>query len=132
MSLHTPTHAVRLALLKQCDNRHHQDRAVDKQQCRASTSLATCLAADHSPIAAAGHFAGAEAAAPQTVAIEHAVNMLMARVAFDLLRSPRFKQYVMTYVQKKLDDLKVPDYINALQVRACLVPTLLHCRCEQK
>ena len=42
--------------------------------------------------------------------------MLLARVAFDLLRSPRFKAYVMAYVQKKLDDLKVPDYINALQV----------------
>ena len=50
------------------------------------------------------------------MAIEHAINMLLARVAFDLLRSPRFKAYVMAYVQKKLDDLKVPDYINALQV----------------
>ena len=66
--------------------------------------------------AAAGSFTHTEPVAAQAVAIEHAVNMLMARIAFDLLRSPRFKQYVMAYVQKKLDDLKAPDYINALQV----------------
>ena len=71
----------------------------------------------HSRYPAAGPFGKGETAVPQTVAIEHAVNMLMARVAFDLLRSPRFKQYVMAYVQKKLDDLKAPDYINALQVK---------------
>ena len=53
---------------------------------------------------------------PYTVAIEHAVNMLLARVAFDLLRSPRFKAQVVAHIQKKLDELKKPDYINALQV----------------
>ena len=53
---------------------------------------------------------------PVTIAIEHAINMLLARVAFDLLRSPKFKQQVMAHIQKKLDELKVPDYINALQV----------------
>ena len=42
--------------------------------------------------------------------------MLLARVAFDLLRSPKFKQQVVAHIQKKLDELKVPDYINALQV----------------
>ena len=53
-----------------------------------------------------------------TIPIEHAVNMLLARVAFDLLRSPKFKQQVVAHIQKKLDELKVPDYINALQVQA--------------
>ena len=42
--------------------------------------------------------------------------MLLARVAFDLLRSPKFKLQVIAHIQKKLDELKVPDYINALQV----------------
>ena len=42
--------------------------------------------------------------------------MLLARIAFDLLRSPRFKAQVVAHIQKKLDELKKPDYINALQV----------------
>ena len=55
-------------------------------------------------------------AQPVTIAVEHAINMLLARVAFDLLRSPKFKLQVIAHIQKKLDELKVPDYINALQV----------------
>lgn len=42
--------------------------------------------------------------------------MLLARVAFDLLRSPKFKLQIIAHIQKKLDELEVPDYINALQV----------------
>ena len=51
--------------------------------------------------------------------------MLLARVAFDLLRSPKFKQQVVAHIQKKLDELKVPDYINALQVQFRHCPMLL-------
>lgn len=67
-------------------------------------------------VVCAGAFHAEEAAGPYTIAIEHAVNMLLARVAFDLLRSPKFKLQVIAHIQKKLDELKVPDYINALQV----------------
>ena len=65
---------------------------------------------------AVGAFHGADTGGAHTIAIEHAVNMLLARVAFDLLRSPKFKLQIIAHIQKKLDELKVPDYINALQV----------------
>ena len=63
-----------------------------------------------------GAFLGSDIGGAHTIAIEHAVNMLLARVAFDLLRSPKFKLQIIAHIQKKLDELKVPDYINALQV----------------
>jgi len=65
---------------------------------------------------AAGAFHGADTGGAHTIAIEHAINMLLARVAFDLMRSPKFKLQIIAHIQKKLDELKVPDYINALQV----------------
>ena len=68
----------------------------------------------------AGSWHGESAGPPVTIPIEHAINMLLARVAFDLLRSPKFKQQVVAHIQKKLDELKVPDYINALQVLTLL------------
>lgn len=67
-------------------------------------------------MADAGAWHSESAGQPFTIAIEHAINMLLARVAFDLLRSPKFKQQVVAHIQKKLDELKVPDYINALKV----------------
>ena len=68
----------------------------------------------------AGSWHGESVGPPVTIPIEHAINMLLARVAFDLLRSPKFKQQVVAHIQKKLDELKVPDYINALQVLTLL------------
>lgn len=72
-------------------------------------------------MATAGSFHGDDTGGPYTIAIEHAINMLLARVAFDLLRSPKFKLQIIAHIQKKLDELKVPDYINALQVNSQLI-----------
>ena len=49
--------------------------------------------------------------------VETAVNMLIARVGFDLLRSPTFQTAASAYVQKKLDQLRLPPYIGPLKVR---------------
>lgn len=73
----------------------------------------------------AGSWQSESTGQPLTIAIEHAINMLLARVAFDLLRSPKFKQQVVAHIQKKLDELKVPDYINALQVKPMHAPRQL-------
>ena len=72
-------------------------------------------------MATAGSIHGDDTGGPYTIAIEHAINMLLARVAFDLLRSPKFKLQIIAHIQKKLDELKVPDYINALQVNSQLI-----------
>lgn len=85
----------------------------------------------------AGSWHSESAGQPVSIPIEHAINMLLARVAFDLLRSPKFKQQVVAHIQKKLDELKVPDYINALQVWSMLYRHSHHClgtvlfRCSQ-
>lgn len=42
--------------------------------------------------------------------------MLLARVGFDLLRSPIFHGHVKGIIQKKLNELRVPDYIHSLEV----------------
>ncbi len=49
--------------------------------------------------------------------VEAAANMLIARVGFDLLRSPTFQAAASAYVQKKLDQLRLPPYIGPLKVR---------------
>ena len=50
--------------------------------------------------------------------VEVAANMLAARLGFDLLRSPAFEASAMAYIQKKLDQLRLPAYIGPLQVGA--------------
>ena len=52
-----------------------------------------------------------------SVPVEAAVNMLLARVGFDLLRGAAFKQRVHAQIQKKLDVLRVPEYIQSIEVR---------------
>ena len=48
---------------------------------------------------------------------EAAANMLIARVGFDLLRSPAFQTAASAYVQKKLDQFRLPPYIGPLKAR---------------
>ena len=48
--------------------------------------------------------------------IEAAVNMCLARVAFDLLRSAAFKQRMHAHIQRKLDVLRIPEYIQSIEV----------------
>ena len=62
-----------------------------------------------------------------SVPIEAAVNMCLARVAFDLLRSAAFKQRMHAHIQRKLDVLRIPEYIQSIEVLALLdayIPTL--------
>ena len=67
------------------------------------------------------HKAHASAAAHlPTVPIEAAVNMCLARVAFDLLRSAAFKQRMHAHIQRKLDVLRIPEYIQSIEVVARL------------
>ena len=91
--------------------------AYDKASCYSALSIVGhCLRPSRSIFTCRCIVGGDSTGQPLTTAIEHAINMLLARVAFDLLRSPKFKQQVVAHIQKKLDELKVPDYINALQV----------------
>lgn len=48
--------------------------------------------------------------------VEAAVNMLLARAGFDLLRSAAFKQRIHAQIQKKLDVLRIPEYIQGIEV----------------
>lgn len=57
------------------------------------------------------------AAALPTVPVEAGVNLLLARVGFDLLRSAAVKQHLQAHIQKKLNVLRVPEYISSLEVR---------------
>ena len=42
--------------------------------------------------------------------------MLMARVGFDLLRSEAFQALATAHVQRKLNELRLPDFINSIEV----------------
>ncbi|KAK9817962.1 hypothetical protein WJX72_004986 [[Myrmecia] bisecta] len=53
-----------------------------------------------------------------SVAVEHAINMLLARLAFDLLRSPDFRAEVKARIQKKVNELRMPDYVHNLEVES--------------
>lgn len=44
--------------------------------------------------------------------------MLITRVAFDLLRTPSFRDAAAAYIQRKLDQLRYPAYIDRLKVLA--------------
>jgi hypothetical protein len=48
--------------------------------------------------------------------VEAAANMLITRVAFDLLRAPSFRDAAAAYIQRKLDQLRYPAYIDSLKV----------------
>ena len=48
--------------------------------------------------------------------VEAAANMLITRVAFDLLRAPSFQDAAAAYIQRKLDQLRYPAYIDSLKV----------------
>ena len=49
--------------------------------------------------------------------VEAAVNMLLVRAGFDLLRSAAFKQRVHGHIQRKLDVLRVPEFIQSIEVK---------------
>lgn len=48
--------------------------------------------------------------------VEAAMNMLLARASFDLLRSAAFKQRVHSHIQRKLTQLHIPEFISSLEV----------------
>ena len=49
--------------------------------------------------------------------VEAAVNMLLVRAGFDLLRSAAFKQRVHAHIQRKLDVLRIPEFIQSIEVK---------------
>ena len=49
--------------------------------------------------------------------VEHAINMLLARVGFDIMRSPAVKALLIARVHKKLNELRIPDYMHGIEVR---------------
>ena len=51
-----------------------------------------------------------------TMLVEHAVNALLARVGFDLLRNPVIKQKIQEKIQAKVNNQRVPDYIQSIKV----------------
>jgi hypothetical protein len=59
--------------------------------------------------------------APPGLLIEDGVNMFIARTGFDLLRSPVFQTKVHAHIQKKLNDVRVPAFMDGMQV--CSAPT---------
>jgi hypothetical protein len=54
--------------------------------------------------------------------------MLITRVAFDLLRAPSFRDAAASYIQRKLDQLRYPAYIDSLKV--CCDTILVGCTIE--
>ena len=49
--------------------------------------------------------------------VESAVNMLLARVAFDVLRNPEVKQKLIAHIYRKVNELRFPSYIHGIEVR---------------
>ena len=47
--------------------------------------------------------------------------MLLARVGFDLLRSETFPGLIRAHIQRKLNELKLPDFIDSFEVSWCPV-----------
>lgn len=48
--------------------------------------------------------------------VECAVNMLLARVAFDVLRNPDVKQKLIAHIHRKVNELRFPSYIHGIEV----------------
>ncbi len=48
--------------------------------------------------------------------VECAVNMLLARIAFDVLRSPEVKQKLIAHIHRKVNELRFPSYIHGIEV----------------
>eukprot|EP00884_Botryococcus_braunii_P009237 jgi/Botrbrau1/18314/Bobra.0179s0042.2 len=53
---------------------------------------------------------------PRGLLIEEGVNLFIARIGFDLLRSPAFHEKVHAHIQKKLNDVRVPSFMDGMQV----------------
>ena len=62
-----------------------------------------------------------------TMLVEHAINALLARVGFDLLRNPVIKQKIQEKIQAKVNNQRVPEYIQSLKVSSALSCALLLC-----
>ncbi len=66
-----------------------------------------------------------------TMLVEHAINALLVRVGFDLLRNPVIKQKIQERIQSKINNLRVPDYIQSLTVRGmCITEYAVHACCR--
>ena len=75
---------------------------------------------------------GAEAGQPYHP-VECAVNMLLARAAFDILRSPEVKERLIAHIHRKVNELRFPSYMHGIEVLprppATLSPRQHTCDC---
>lgn len=55
--------------------------------------------------------------ATAAISVEAGVNMLLARLSFDILRSPAVKVLLKSRIHRKLNELRVPGYIHGFEVR---------------
>ncbi|CAL8462381.1 g1914 [Coccomyxa elongata] len=72
------------------------------------------------------------AAALPSVPVEAGLNLFMARIGFDLLRSAVVKDHLQAHIQRKLNVLRIPEYISSLEVvdvdMGCTVPGISNLR----
>ncbi|BDA46238.1 probable testis-expressed protein 2 [Coccomyxa sp. Obi] len=72
------------------------------------------------------------AAALPSVPVEAGLNLFMARIGFDLLRSAVVKEHLQAHIQRKLNVLRIPEYISSLEVvdvdMGCTVPGISNLR----
>lgn len=47
-----------------------------------------------------------------SLAVDAAVNALLARAGFDLLRSAAFRERMVAHIQRKINGLRTPDYLQ--------------------
>lgn len=48
--------------------------------------------------------------------VECAVNMLLARLAFDVLRNPEVKDRLIAHIHRKVNELRFPSYMHGIEV----------------
>jgi len=89
-------------------------RQTDKQ---ARAPPGTPSAAEAPPLRGVPAETPPGAAAGVPLPIDAAVNGLLARVGFDLLRSADFKEGVAAHVQRKINGLRTPDYLQSIEAR---------------
>lgn len=49
--------------------------------------------------------------------IEDAINMLLVRGAFDILRSPAVNTMLKAHIHKKLNELRFPSWLHGIEVQ---------------
>lgn len=59
-----------------------------------------------------------------SLAVDAAVNALLARAGFDLLRSAAFRERMVAHIQRKINGLRTPDYLQVWTIQCDLCADL--------